>query len=58
MMTYIKLTEEEVNHILTLIDNNEQEGFYYGNKKQWEKRSERIKELLSDSIEPFDFKTE
>jgi hypothetical protein len=57
-MTYVKLTEAEVNHILTLIDNNEQEGFYYGNKKHWEKRSEKIKELLNDSIKPFDFKTE
>lgn len=42
----VKLTEVEANFILTLIENNENEGWYYGNKEQYFKRLERVKAKL------------
>jgi hypothetical protein len=40
------LTKPEINHILSLINFNEQEGTYFGNKVHFEKRTERIKQKL------------
>jgi hypothetical protein len=48
----VKLTKAEIGHILTLISVNDREGWYYGNKEQYRKRSERIKyKLTKDSNE-------
>ena len=48
----VKLTKSEIGHILTLISVNDREGWYYGNKEQYRKRSERIKyKLTKDSNE-------
>tara|TARA_R110001606_G_scaffold186472_1_gene334005 strand:- start:80 stop:232 length:153 start_codon:yes stop_codon:yes gene_type:complete len=42
----VKLTDAEINHLLTLIQWNEAEGTYYGNKEQYNKRIEVIKNKL------------
>ncbi len=41
-----KFTHPELNHLLFLIESNEEEKAYYGPEKQYWKRSERIKEKL------------
>ena len=46
----VKLTKSEIGHILTLISVNDREGWYYGNKEQYRKRSERIKYKLLKRI--------
>lgn len=45
---WLKLTTPEISHLLTLIDNNEREGWYYSPKGQYWNRSNRIKKKLSD----------
>jgi len=47
----IKLNKAKVNHLLGLINDNETEGFYYGNKKHYQKRHEELKEELNKLIE-------
>jgi hypothetical protein len=42
----ITLTDSEIAHILTLINQNEEEGWYFGNKSQYWNRSEKIKDKL------------
>jgi hypothetical protein len=42
----IKLDYSDISHILALIQNNEDEGWYYGVKDHYWKRSERIKSKL------------
>jgi hypothetical protein len=39
----VPLTRPEINHLLTLLRDNESEGSYYGNREQYENRSERIR---------------
>lgn len=46
----IKLTIVEANHLLYLIQDNEIEGSYYGNKDQHDKRANRIKNKLREAI--------
>ena len=45
-MKQVKLTQTEINHILNLIESNKEEGFYYGNKDQYWKRSSSIENKL------------
>jgi len=40
----ITLTDIEIAHILTLINQNEDEGWYFGNKLQYWNRSKTIKD--------------
>ena len=42
------LTKAEISHLLYLIEVNERDEWYYGNKEQYWKRSERIKEKLNE----------
>lgn len=42
----VKLDYSEISQLLTLIQQNEEEGCYYGPKNQYWKRSERIKSRL------------
>lgn len=44
----LKFTKAEIHHLQSLIEVNEREGWYYGNKDQYWKRSNRIKEKLSN----------
>ena len=39
----MKFTEVEINTILTLINNNIEKGWYYGNKEQYFTRLNKIK---------------
>ena len=41
-----KLTKVEINHLLELLESRRLEESYYGNKEQYEKRAERIKQKL------------
>jgi hypothetical protein len=43
---WYKFTKAEINHLLTLIDRNENDGVYYSPKNQYWNRSERIKSKL------------
>lgn len=45
------LTRAEINHLLELLKSREIEEIYYGNKEQYEKRAERIKQKLRSMIE-------
>ncbi len=45
-MTAIKLTKAELDHIMHLIEMNEREGEYYGDPKQYWKRSLTLKQKL------------
>ncbi len=42
----LTLTHVEVNHLISLMDNNEREGWYFAPREQYWKRHERIKEKL------------
>ena len=44
----ISLTKSEVRHLLGLLDENQAEGSYYGNKKQYYKRTEVLIEKLAE----------
>jgi len=44
----ISLTKSEVRHLLGLLDENQAEGCYYGNKKQYYKRTEVLIEKLAE----------
>jgi hypothetical protein len=43
---WLKLTKTEAEHLLTLIERNEDKGWYYAPKEQYWNRSERIKKKL------------
>ncbi len=45
-----KLTKREIDHLLTLIRINEQNGDYYGNQLHYWKRSYKIKDKLKQLI--------
>ena len=51
MKIKIELTQGEVNHLMGLIEDNEREGCYWGNKEQHWNRSERLKNKLIPSNE-------
>lgn len=42
----MKFTNAEINHLLSLIEANERDGWYYAPRDQYWKRSERIKAKL------------
>lgn len=42
----LKFSPVEINHLLYLIEDNENNGFYIGNKAQYWKRSDRIRMKL------------
>jgi len=44
----IKLTSPEILHLFNLIQSNEEEGSYWGNREEYWKRSKRIKEKLDE----------
>jgi len=51
MKTYtVKLTLPEINHILNLADDRDRDGWYCGNKEQFEARHERVLEKLNQAI--------
>ena len=41
-----KLTEAELNHLISLLNDNAKNEQYYGNKKQYWKRHETLYELF------------
>ena len=41
-----KLSGPEYNHLITLLDNNEYDGWYFGNEDQYWNRAERIRRKL------------
>ncbi|MFX1588577.1 MAG: hypothetical protein ACFFC1_10505 [Promethearchaeota archaeon] len=43
----VNLTQAEINHILFLICDNKEQGFYIGNEEQYWNRSKRIEQKLS-----------
>ena len=45
-METIKFTKAELNHLANLIADNERDGTYYGNRKQYWKRSFELKQKL------------
>lgn len=45
----IKFTQVEKNTILTWLEDNIREGWYSGNREQYFKRLQKIKEKLEDS---------
>lgn len=45
-----KLTKAEINHLLELLESRRLEESYYGNKEQYEKRAERIKQKLENLL--------
>ncbi len=51
MKNPIKLSNTEIDFLLDLIGVNEGEGSYYGNPKQYWKRSERVKKILAQAIQ-------
>jgi len=48
----LEFTQSEVNHLLYLIEKNENNKIYFGNQLQYWKRSEHIKYKLSGKSEP------
>lgn len=46
----IPLTAAEINHLLTLLADNEQEGWYTGNREQFENRAARITEKFKAAL--------
>ena len=42
--------KSEIQHILSLIEDNEREGCYYGNAQQYWTRSDRIKIKLEEAL--------
>lgn len=46
-----KLTKAEINHLLELLESRRLEESYYGNREQYEKRAERIKQKLKNMLE-------
>jgi hypothetical protein len=42
----IKLTKTELDYVLTLIYENIRDGWYYGNKQQFEKRQSKLLDKL------------
>lgn len=44
---WLKITKTEAEHLLTLIDRNEDEGWYFAPREQYWNRSKRIKAKLS-----------
>lgn len=45
---WLKLSKSEISHILSLIEVNEREGWYYAPKEQYWFRSNRIKKKLQE----------
>ncbi len=43
----MEFTRVEIDHLITLMDTNEREGWYFAPRKQYWKRHERIKEKLN-----------
>lgn len=50
-MNSVKLTPQELDHILILISNNMREGWYCGRKDWWDKRNNSILEKLNKAFE-------
>jgi hypothetical protein len=48
----LKLNKAKVGHLLELLEANEREGAYYGNKKHYEKRHNELKADLELLIKP------
>lgn len=47
----LKFTRGELNHILLLIADNEREGSYYSNKRNWDKQTESLKKKIQMLLE-------
>ena len=45
-MATIRFTKAELNHLARLVASNERDGTYYGNRKQYWKRSFELKQKL------------
>jgi len=50
----LRLTDSERNHLLTLIEVNEQDGWYLAPREQYEARAKRIRQkiLANGQIQP------
>ena len=46
----VKLTKSEINHLLHLVEKNEEDGSYTEPKDQYWKRSQRIKSKLEEEF--------
>ena len=51
MKIQIELEKIEIETLLNLVENNIEEGFYYGNKKFYFKRIEKIKNELIKQLD-------
>jgi hypothetical protein len=47
---WFKITKVEASHLLTLLEENERVGWYYGPKEQYFNRANRIKSKLLKMI--------
>jgi hypothetical protein len=45
------LRPAHLNQLYSYIENREREGWYYGNKKQFENRHQDLKKWISDAVE-------
>lgn len=52
MSCAITLTDGECSHLLMLLDDNAQEGAYFGNRAQWEARHARLVAKLGGVAAP------
>ena len=46
----LKLTNPELNHLMSLVIDNKESGIYWGPKEQFEKRTERILTKLTGEL--------
>jgi len=49
-INWLKLSKAEIKHILSLIEVNERDGWYYSPKGQYWDRSNKIKRKLKDML--------
>ena len=49
-ISIVGLRATHFEQLMTYVNECEKEGFYYGNKKQWDKRHEEIKNWLDSVI--------
>jgi hypothetical protein len=52
-MTILKLTAAEVSMLLSLIQDNEDGGWYFGNRDQWVRRRQALKDQIETACGSF-----
>jgi len=46
----IQFTEAQINHLLTVLEVNEREGWYFGNRIHYWKRHNALETLLNEAL--------